>query len=118
MDISQMISTLNHHPKTSRLYRNGSIWTAHTGGEITVAGDSAETLLTALEVLTGNESLYMRAVTLSGEWCAIITGPPTHVSVTTDRAVNSTIIGTTIHNLEPNQGVQGVFNTPIHFGKK
>lgn len=28
------------------------------------------------------------------------------------------VIEAIINNLEPNQGVQGIFNTPIHIGKK
>lgn len=118
MNITQIRDILERHRETHRLYSKGLIRVTGTDSEIVIAGTYPDALLTALSVLTEDGSLYVRFVLIVDEWHAFISELPTHIHVQADRAVNSTIIGATITNLGPNQGVQGIFNTPIHFGKK
>ena|ERR1051325_6197752 len=118
MDISQMKDILSQHMATARLYADNSIRVSPSSDGIVVTGFSQNCLLQALRALTEEGPLNTKITTIVGEWCAIISESPAHIRVQTDRAVNSTIIGATITNQAPNQGVQGIFNTPIHFGKK
>lgn len=117
MDISRIRDILSQRRETRQLYSKELIRVTGADSEIAIAGAYPDALLTALSVLTEDGSLYVRLVLIVDEWHAFIGELPTHIHVQTDRA-NSTIVGATINNLEPNQGVQGVFNTPIHIGKK
>lgn len=118
MDIARMKDILNQRRETRQLYRKELIRITEVGGEITIAGAYPDALLTALGVLTESEPLYMRFALVVDEWHAFITTPPTHVSVSAGTVRDSSIVGAMINNLEPNQGVQGIVNTPTHIGKK
>lgn len=118
MDIARMMNILSRHPDTSLLYKEGFIWVTHSSDGYVVIGNSSGALFTALSALTESEPLCAWFKATENEWRAIITDPPTHVSVSAGRVEGGHVIGAVITNLSPNQGVQGIFNTPIHFGKK
>lgn len=118
MDIARIKDILSRHQSTRKLYDDGAIWVGYLGSDLTIIGVDPDNLFVALSALTENGPLCTQFEVRVGEWRAIITDPPTHVSVSAGRVEGGSITGLVINNPVSNQGVQGIFNTPIHFGKK
>jgi len=119
MDVARMREILSQRRETRRWIGNETIRVFKSDEGIVVTGLDPDHLLTALNILTEDEPLYAKFRLVVDEWRAIVSDPSgTHVNVSASTVRDSNFVGAVFNNLEPNQGVQGMFNTPIHIGKK